>query len=77
MKMGPSIPTTELVLIPRPRTTVGYSSEAMSGSTTKDEEIPIFPTQYRTNVTLVSGKQTIKQNNQHSTVQSTKKLIVT
>jgi hypothetical protein len=45
MKTGPSIPTTELVLMPRPRTTVGYSSEAMSGRTTKEEEMPILPTQ--------------------------------
>lgn len=55
MKIGPSIPSTELRLMPRPRTTVGYSSEAIRGSTTKEDEMPIFPTQYNANVTLVSG----------------------
>ena len=54
MHMGPSIPTTDEVDIPRPRTTVGYSSLAMRGTTTNDEEMPILPTQYSTSVTVGS-----------------------
>lgn len=54
MQTGPSIETTELMLIPRPRTTVGYNSEAMRGRTTKDEDIPILPTQYNPRVTTLS-----------------------
>lgn len=50
MKIGPSMPSTELRLIPRPLTTVGYSSDAISGSTTNDDEMPILPTQYRARV---------------------------
>lgn len=60
MKIGPNIPTTELILIPRPLTTVGYSSDAISGNTTKDDDIPIFPTQYSPRVTMESIKKCIK-----------------
>ena len=45
------MPSTELRLIPRPLTTVGYNSDAISGNTTKEDEIPILPTQYKANVT--------------------------
>lgn len=55
--MGPSIPSTELRLMPSPRTTVGYSSEAIRGNTTNDEDMPILPTQYNAKVTLVSEKK--------------------
>lgn len=51
--IGPIIPMTELKLMPSPLTTVGYNSEAANGSTTKADEIPIFPTQYRANI--ISG----------------------
>lgn len=54
MKTGPSMPITELMLMPRPRTTVGYNSEAMSGRTTKEEDIPILPIQYKTKVVIES-----------------------
>lgn len=52
IKTGPIMPTTELTLIPSPRTTVGYSSEAVSGRTTNADEIPIFPMQYRTSIVV-------------------------
>lgn len=51
MNMGPNMPRTELKLIPSPLTTVGYSSDAINGRTTKDEEMPILPTQYNASVT--------------------------
>lgn len=54
MKIGPSMPSTELRLIPRPLTTVGYNSDAIRGSTTNDDDMPILPTQYRARVTYVS-----------------------
>lgn len=56
MKTGPNMPITELMLMPRPRTTVGYNSEAISGRTTKEEDIPILPTQYSTKVVIESEK---------------------
>ena len=45
--------------MPRPLTTVGYNSEAISGSTTKEDDMPILPTQYKANVTYVSEKEMI------------------
>lgn len=42
---GPIIPATELTLIPKPLTTVGYNSGANKERITYDEEIPIFPIQ--------------------------------
>lgn len=60
MNIGPNIPTTELILIPRPLTTVGYSSDAINGNTTKDEDIPIFPTQYSPRVTMESKKNILE-----------------
>lgn len=57
MKIGPSIPSTELKLMPSPLTTVGYNSEAIKGKTTNDDEMPIFPTQYNANVTFDSVKK--------------------
>lgn len=38
--------------MPSPRTTVGYNSEAIKGRTTKADEIPILPTQYKTKVVV-------------------------
>lgn len=50
------MPTTDDVDMPRPRTTVGYSSLAISGTTTNDDEMPILPTQYSTSVTMGSAQ---------------------
>lgn len=52
--IGPTIPATAESERPTPRTTVGYSSAAISGSTTKADEMPNLPMQYRTRVTVVS-----------------------
>lgn len=54
MTMGPIIPMTELKLMPRPRTTVGYNSDAANGSTTNADEMPILPTQYKANMIVGS-----------------------
>lgn len=59
--MGPSIPITELMLMPKPRTTVGYNSEAIKGKTTKEDDIPIFPMQYNPRVTKKSKSTIYKQ----------------
>lgn len=61
MKTGPNIPATELVDMPSPRTTVGYSSEAIKGSTTYDEEMPILPMQYKIKVVVSSAKKIAKK----------------
>ena len=52
---GPTMPATAERLNPTPLTTVGYSSEAIRGSTTKEDEMPNFPMQYSTSVTEGSG----------------------
>lgn len=38
--------------IPKPLTTVGYNSDAANGSTTKADDIPILPMQYKTSITV-------------------------
>lgn len=48
--IGPIIPMTELMLMPSPRTTVGYNSDAANGSTTNADEMPILPMQYKLNI---------------------------
>lgn len=55
MTIGPTMPATADTESPIPLTTVGYNSEAMRGNTTKEEEIPNLPTQYRIRVTVGSG----------------------
>lgn len=57
MTTGPIIPATDDTDSPMPRTTVGYSSEAIRGSTTKEEEMPNLPTQYNTSVTVGSVRK--------------------
>lgn len=52
--MGPSPPQTEQMPIPNPRITVGYNSEVIISTTTKDDDIPIFPIQYSPKVTTES-----------------------
>jgi len=53
---GPIMPATELTLIPKPLTTVGYNSGANNEIITYDDEIPILPIQKNISIQWSSTK---------------------